>query len=68
MLAARSRGLGTVLTTLHLVHEEQAADLLGLEHRRVTQAGLVPVAHTVGTDFRRASRRPVDEVVHWDRW
>ncbi len=29
-LAARSRGLGTVLTTLHLLYEKEAADILGV--------------------------------------
>ena len=29
-LAARSRGLGTVLTTLHLIHEKEAAEILGI--------------------------------------
>ena len=30
MLAARERGLGTCWTTLHLMHEEEAADVLGI--------------------------------------
>ncbi|WP_207223517.1 hypothetical protein [Pseudonocardia sediminis] len=32
------------------------------------QAGLVPVAHTIGTDFRPAPRVGVDEVLRWDTW
>ena len=35
---------------------------------KVTQVGLFPVAYTVGTDFRRASRLPAAQVTHWDRW
>jgi nitroreductase len=68
MLAARSRGLGTSLTTAHLEREVQVAEILGIPHDVVTQAGLVPVAHTVGSDFKPGSRRGVDDVVHWDRW
>jgi nitroreductase len=68
MLAARSRGLGTAWTTMHLAHEEEAAEVLGIPFGRCAQAGLFPVAYTVGTDFRAGPRRPMDEVVHWDRW
>ncbi len=66
-LALRSRGLGTVLTTLHLGHAEEAAALLGIPDD-VTQAALLPVAYTQGTEFRRATRRPINEIVYWDAW
>ncbi len=66
-LAARSRGLGTALTTLHLVHEKEAAELLGIPDD-VLQVALVPVAYTVGTDFKRASRPPVSDITHWNTW
>lgn len=68
MLAARARGLGTAWTTVHLEHEAEMAELLGIPYDLVTQVALVPVAHTVGGDFRRAQRRPVDEVLHHDHW
>jgi nitroreductase len=68
MLAARARGLGTSWTTVHLEAEVETAALLGIPWEAVTQVALVPVAHTVGADFRPAARRPLDEVVHWDRW
>ena len=68
MLAARARGLGTAWTTVHLEHEAEMAQLLGIPSELVTQVALVPVAHTIGADFTRARRRPVDEVVHWERW
>lgn len=67
-LALRSRGLGSVFTTLHLAQEQAAAELLGIPFDRVTQVGLLPVAYTVGTEFRPAARPPVETVVHWDRW
>lgn len=68
MLAARSRGLGTSLTTAHLEREADVAALVGIPHDEVTQVALVPVAHTVGDDFKPATRRPLDTVVHWNAW
>jgi nitroreductase len=68
MLAARARGLGGVWTTFHLRHEREAAELLGIPYERVMQAALIPVAYTVGTDFKPGPRRPFDTLVHWDRW
>jgi nitroreductase len=67
-LALRSRGLGSSWTTLHLAHEQQAAELLGIPYENVTQAALVPVAYTIGTDFKPAKRRPAEEITHWDSW
>lgn len=68
MLAARSRGLGTVWTTFHLQHEREAAELLGIPYDEVMQAALIPVAYTIGTDFKPGRRRPLETMVHWDRW
>ena len=68
MLAARARGLGTVWTSFHLAHEQEAADLLGIPYDEVMQAALIPVAYTIGTDFRPAVRAPLESMVHWDRW
>jgi nitroreductase len=68
MLAARSRGLGTAWTTLHLPNEKAAAELLGIPYDEVTQAGLIPVAYTKGTDFKPAPRQPVAQFTHWDTW
>jgi nitroreductase len=67
MLAARARGLGTAWTSLHLVYEEEVAAILGLPDG-IRQAALIPTAYYTGTDFRPASRQPLDEVLHWDRW
>jgi nitroreductase len=68
MLAARSRGLGSVWTTFHLLHEREAAEILGIPYDKVMQAALLPVAYTIGTDFKPAARKPLDTMVHWDRW
>jgi nitroreductase len=68
MLAARSRGLGTSLTSFHLFFEQEAAHVLGIPYEKVTQAGLIPVAYTLGTDFKPGPRKPLESVLHWDRW
>ncbi|HEY4411906.1 MAG TPA: nitroreductase family protein [Gaiellaceae bacterium] len=68
MLAARARGLGTVWTTFHLMHERAAAEILGIPYDEVTQVALIPLAYTVGTDFKPGKRKPLDSMVHWDQW
>ncbi len=68
MLAARSRGLGTVLTTAHLVYERETAELLGIPYERIMQTSLLPVAYTQGTTFKSAARKPLASVVHRDHW
>lgn len=68
MLAARSRGLGSAWTTLHLMFEEEAAELLGIPSAEYMQTALLPVAYTKGTDFKPAHREPLDTVLHWDSW
>ena len=66
-LALRARGLGSCLTTLHLAHADEAAALLGIPDG-ITQTALLPVAYTVGTDFKLAKRSPVSEITHWNSW
>lgn len=68
MLAARSRGLGTCWTTLHLMNEQEAAEVLGIPYDSISQVALIPVAHTKGLDFKPASRKPVSEVLHPNGW
>ena len=68
MLAARSRGLGASWTTVHLYYEREAADLLGIPYEKYTQAALIPVGYTLGTDFKPAERKPLDTVLHWNGW
>ena len=68
MLAARERGLGTCWTTLHLMHEEEAADVLGIPFDDVQQWALSPVAYTMGTDFKPATRPDVETVISWNSW
>ena len=66
-LALHSRGLGSVWTTMHLHAEEEVAEILGVPDT-VTQIALIPVAHTIGDDFKPPPRQPLEEVLYWDRW
>jgi nitroreductase len=68
MLAARSRGLGTCWTTFHLHFEDEAARILGIPYAEYTQAALIPVAYTKGTDFRPAPRDGLGSMVRWNSW
>jgi nitroreductase len=66
-LALRARGLGSVLTTLHLLFEKEAAQILGIPDN-VMQVALLPVAYTKGTNFARAERASVAKITHWNTW
>ena len=66
-LALRARGLGSCLTSLHLMFEKEAAALLDIPDN-VMQVALLPVAYTKGTDFKRAERPDPSTIIHWDSW
>lgn len=66
-LAARSRGLGTAWTTMHLRREEEVAQILDLPER-VHQGVLMPVAYYTGDTFKRAWRPSVASAIHIDTW
>jgi nitroreductase len=66
-LALHSRGLGSAFTTLHLAYEHEAAQRLGIPDT-VTQAALLPVAYTIGNEFKPAPRRPVEEITYFNAW
>jgi nitroreductase len=68
MLALRSRGLGSAWTTLHLEREKDVAEVLSIPYERCTQAGLFPVAYTVGTEFKPGPRKGLEGIFHWDSW
>ncbi|MFI6999308.1 nitroreductase family protein [Nocardia sp. NPDC050175] len=68
MLAARSRGLGTSLTTVHLTYEREVATLLGIPFDRVAQIALLPVGYLRGSIPRPAARIDVDSIMCWNRW
>jgi len=67
MLAARTRGLGSAWTTLHLAYEQEAAELLGIP-ASVTQCVLLPVAYHTGDDFGPADRKPARAVTYLNEW
>ena len=66
-LALRSRGLGSCYTTLTLNYEDEVRALLGIPDD-VLQVAMLPVAYTVGTEFKVGTRPPPDDVIHWDHW
>ncbi len=66
-LALRSRGLGSVITTFHLAHADEAAKLLDIPND-VTQCALLPVAYTLGDEFKPAERRPPEHITYWNQW
>ncbi len=67
MLALRSRGIGSCWTTLHLVHEADAVEALGIPED-ITQVALISAGYYTGEDFKPAKRLPAKEQIHWDRW
>jgi nitroreductase len=67
MLALRARGLGSAWTTMHLYREREMADLLGIPDDQM-QAGLFPVAYTIGTNFRPADRSASEARIFWNHW
>jgi nitroreductase len=66
MLAARSLGLGTTLTTLHKAREDDVRELLGIPDGWETVC-LIPVGYPRGR-FGPPLREPVGDVTHWNGW
>jgi len=67
-LALHTRGYGTCVTTMHLHHERAVGELVGIPETYV-QGCLLPVGRLrAGHAFRRARRRPLEEVVALDGW
>lgn len=68
MLAARALGIGTVLTTIHRKHEKEIKDLLEIP-TKVETVALIPLGYPgEGEHFGGGKRRPVDEVMSFERW
>ena len=67
-LALRSRGLGSCWATVTTRREKEIADLLGIPFEDYTQIGMFPIAYTIGTDFKKAYRKPVAEVLSYNRF
>ncbi len=66
MLAARSMGIGTTLTTVYRIYQQEVRDLLGIPERYEIIA-LVPMGRPQG-HFGVAPRRPVESLTHWNRF
>ncbi|ETX01677.1 MAG: hypothetical protein ETSY1_06555 [Candidatus Entotheonella factor] len=66
-LALRARGLGTAWTTIILGKRQELVEALGIPHG-VTPIVLLPVAWTIGTDFKPAARRPASQITWFDHW
>jgi nitroreductase len=65
-LAARALGLGTTLTTVHRLREDEVRDVLGIPGDVNTWA-MIPVGYPTGR-WGEAKRRPVREITYWDTW
>ena len=67
MMVLRERAMGSAWTTIHLMDggEAEAAEVLGIPFEHFTQAGLFPIAYTIGADFKPAKRLPLDAVHAW---
>lgn len=66
MLAARAFDIGTVMTWT-LDDSPLFRDLLGLPDNAFVMC-LIPLGYLERGRFSQARRKPLGEVVHWDRW
>ena len=67
MLALRARGIGSAWTTLHLSHEKECNEILGIPEG-VTTAALLPAAYFSGETFKKADRVPAKALTYWESW
>ena len=66
IVAARAVGLGSVFTAYHALAEKEIRALL-----RLPAAARIAVTVPLGwpaRPFGPLKRRPVEEVLHWERW
>jgi nitroreductase len=66
MLAARSLGLGTVLSTMHRLRKDQVHELLGIPDT-YESAALIPLGFP-NRSYGPNHRRPVEDFIAHDRW
>lgn len=66
LLAARAHGLGANVTVWHLLNNADWKAALGVP-KDVGIYAVIPVGWPMGT-FGPVRRRPLDEVLRWDRW
>jgi nitroreductase len=65
-LACRALGLATVITTNHLLYEDEVRQILSIPAEVDTYA-LMPIGYPVDK-FGPVIRRPLHEVARADRW
>jgi nitroreductase len=66
ILAARSRGLGTVLTTVYRIYEDEVREACAIPDRYEVCA-LLPLGHPTGK-WGVAPRRPAEALTSWDQF
>jgi nitroreductase len=66
ILACRALGLGTLITTNHLLYEDEVRAVLGMPPDSFTFA-LMPIGYPRGK-YGPLARKPVSEVAFADRW
>ncbi len=66
LVAARSLGLGTVLTTLHTFRSDEVRAVLGIPDDIHIVCG-IPMGWPA-VPFSPVRRRPVSEVAYWNQW
>jgi len=66
IVAARALGLGTTFTTFHLAAEAVIRECLGLPDD--VHPGVMVAVGWPARPFGPVRRKPVDDVLHWDRW
>jgi len=67
VLAARSQGLGTVLTTVFRIHEDEVRSICAIPDRYRVVA-LLPLGHPTGRFGVALRPRPAEAVTSWDRY
>ncbi len=65
-LAARALGIGTVLTTVYRIHEDEVRAVCGIPDRYEI-AALLPVGRPTG-NWGVATRRPARSITNWNEW
>ncbi len=65
-LAARALGLGTTLTTIHKLREDEVREILGIPEDVETFC-MIPVGYPLGK-WGEGPRRPIEDITYWDTW
>src|SRR2546428_652257 len=66
MLAARGLGIGTTLTTVYRIYQDEVRAICGVPERYEIVA-LIPMGRP-RAPFRVGRRRPAEQVTHWERF